>query len=85
MGFGMRIKQIISKITSHNFDEIKDAFDGASGVDVTGGMYAKVAGMLELVQQNPSLQIQIINGTQPNLLVEVMLNNQPAGTIIQND
>ncbi len=78
-------KQLISKITPNDFAELQDAFDGASGVDVTGGMYAKVAGILELVQQHPNLQIQIINGTIPNLLQKVMLDNHPAGTIIQND
>ena len=77
--------QIIPKITPSTFENMKHIFDGASGVDVTGGMYAKVAGMLTLIQQNPALKIQIVNGTVPNLLVELVLNDNLYGTSIQSD
>jgi isopentenyl phosphate kinase len=38
---------------------------GAAGLDVTGGMASKVALMLELVEQNPGLEVLIFSGEKP--------------------
>lgn len=75
--------QVIPIITSANFDNIKQALQGASGVDVTGGMYTKVADMLHLAKTVAGLNIRIVNGTVPSILRKTLLEETSVGTSIR--
>jgi isopentenyl phosphate kinase len=55
----------LETITLQSFSEIREGVGKADGADVTGGMQAKVAQMLDLVQQIPELKIQIFSGAEP--------------------
>ncbi len=57
---------------------------GARGVDVTGGMRAKVRQMLALVAEVPGLQVAIFSGLQPGR-VEAALTGHPGGTALTAD
>jgi isopentenyl phosphate kinase len=52
---------------------------GARGVDVTGGMHAKVCQMLDLVEEVPGLEVYIFSGLIPRR-VEAALLGSPGGT-----
>jgi len=75
---------VIPFITPQSIETIKSALGGSSGVDVTGGMIQKVLEMLALVEENDKLDIIIANGKTPNILVDILCNNQKLGTIISN-
>ncbi len=75
--------QVIPVITPANFDNIKQALQGASGVDVTGGMYTKVADMLHLAETVPGLNIRIVNGTEPSILRQILIEEKAVGTSIR--
>lgn len=73
---------ILAIITPRNFDEIHSTLSGSDAVDVTGGMIAKVKLMLALVQEQPSLQVQIFSGLEPGN-VKKALTGEILGTMIQ--
>lgn len=75
-------RNVISEITPHNFDAIAPALGKSRGADVTGGMYSKVHDMLQLVQSVQGLTINIVDGTQPDLLFEVLTTSKQTGTHI---
>ncbi len=61
--------ELIPTITPDNLPALIQALGGSRGVDVTGGMAAKVAAMLALVQAQPTLDaVQIISGLVPDLV-----------------
>ena len=76
--------QVSPEITPASFERLGQALGGARGVDVTGGMIAKVSEMIALVEATPSLNVaQIISGLVPGL-VRVCIENPDvqAGTRI---
>lgn len=73
---------IIPNITPQNFESIKSNLKGSRGVDVTGGMYQKVADMLQIVQKFPHVKVIIANGNTPNILQGIVENKKPIGTSI---
>lgn len=77
-------QSIIPEITTQNYPQIRNALGGSDGTDVTGGMLTKVDDMLKLVQQHNNLTVQIINGNQPNLLRDILLDEATTeGTTIR--
>jgi isopentenyl phosphate kinase len=76
--------QVISRITPGTIDEISNVLGGSRGTDVTGGMLTKVSEMLALVKDNATLQIRIIDGTQPDVLRSALLGAKH-GTLICSD
>ena len=74
-------QDIISKITPAQFSEIQPALSGAAGVDVTGGMQAKVQMMLAMVQQTPCLEVRVFSGAKENNIRDA-LDGAPLGTLI---
>ena len=50
---------------------------GASGLDVTGGMASKVALMLELVDKNPALEVLIFSGEKPGNVRSALEGGNP--------
>lgn len=74
--------QIIETITPESFQEIKKGVGKSAAADVTGGMESKVRQMLELVEDNPDLQIQIFSGAEPGNIVRA-LTGEMLGTVIK--
>lgn len=77
-----RSGQMISKITPDNFEAIAPELGPADGIDVTGGMADKVARMLALVQELPSLEIRIFSGKVATQVEAALLGDQTPGTLI---
>lgn len=75
--------QLIREITPANFPQIEARLRGSHGVDVTGGMIAKVKSMLALVQRMPSLRVQIVSATRAGVLERALTQEDfDAGTVI---
>lgn len=72
---------IVDMITPERFEAMKSAFQGASGVDVTGGMMEKVRLMLRL-SRDFSLTTRIVNGLTPKLVYEALIDSTATGTLI---
>lgn len=76
-------KKLIRKITRTNFSKIKQSLTGSTAIDVTGGMLTKVATMLSLVNQMPSLEVMIFSGDKPKNIINALIG-QTQGTTINN-
>jgi isopentenyl phosphate kinase len=76
-------QKIIPVITPAIFDQMTSSLKGSAAVDVTGGMYEKVASMIQLVTQETNLQVSIFSGLIPGKLYQALSGNFP-GTLIQN-
>jgi isopentenyl phosphate kinase len=74
---------VIPEITTNNYREVELHLKGSAGVDVTGGMHAKVREMLNLVSQHPTLVIRIFDGTRAGLLQQTLLGQAVPGTLIK--
>jgi len=72
--------ELIPKITSANFSEIRELLSGSYGVDVTGGMLSKVEWMLELAKKG--IKSQIIGANSPGNLKKALLGKH-IGTVIK--
>jgi isopentenyl phosphate kinase len=66
--------QRIPVITPASFAEAQAVLGGRHGVDVTGGMAAKVAQALALTQAQPGLEITICSGVDPDHLRRVLVD-----------
>jgi len=76
-------KKLIPKITPSNYEAIRPALGGSSGVDVTGGMLTKVSDMLALAQTKAGLNIQIVNGLVEGRLQGALVQTEVVpGTLI---
>jgi isopentenyl phosphate kinase len=76
---------VIPLITPANLPEVESALGGSRGVDVTGGMVAKVREMLSLAQSVDGLrEIRIVSGLKPTLVRDVLLDDVVAGTCIRD-
>ncbi|MGB0384437.1 MAG: hypothetical protein ACPGWR_06390 [Ardenticatenaceae bacterium] len=74
---------LLREITPHNWQQVRAGLGGSHGTDVTGGMIAKVAESLALIQAVPALQVRIVSGEQPGLLERLLLDpTLEAGTLI---
>ena len=61
--------QVIAEITPADLPDMRSTLGGSRGVDVTGGMLAKVDEMAALVVDTPSLSaVEILSGLTPGLL-----------------
>jgi isopentenyl phosphate kinase len=65
---------LLREITPRNWDAVRAGLGGSHGTDVTGGMVAKVADTLALVQAVPGLGARIASGEEPGLLEQLLLN-----------
>jgi isopentenyl phosphate kinase len=79
--------ELIPEITPDTLPGLAQALGGSRGVDVTGGMDAKVREMLALVRATPTLAaVQIISGLMPGLVRSVLVDPELCiGTRIAND
>lgn len=75
--------RLLSKITPGDLHSLSNGLAGSHGVDVTGGMRAKVELLADLVQDVPGLQTRIIGGRQPGVLAAALIDpTQEPGTLI---
>jgi isopentenyl phosphate kinase len=76
--------ELVELISAETLPQVLHALGGSRGVDVTGGMAAKVLEMLTLVRATPGLSaVHIISGLTPGLLTEVLVRSDVrAGTRI---
>ncbi len=76
--------EVIDEITPATLPLLAEMLGGSRGVDVTGGMAAKVSQMVALVRAVPSLAcVQVISGLTPGLVRSVLVDPAaPAGTRI---
>ena len=75
--------QLIHEITPINFPEIESQLSGSHGVDVTGGMIAKVKSMIALVQREPTIRVHIISALQEGVIERALTQEDfSEGTII---
>ncbi|MEZ4662091.1 MAG: hypothetical protein R2911_31455 [Caldilineaceae bacterium] len=49
--------RLIPQITPHSFAQVASGLGGNHGVDVTGGMAAKVAQALRMIENQPGLEV----------------------------
>lgn len=76
--------QLIREITPANFTQIESQLRGSHGVDVTGGMIAKVRSMVALVQREPAIRVQIVSAMREGLIAQVLTQEDfGAGTAIR--
>ncbi len=73
--------QLIPHITPENLERWRPALGQAAGIDVTGGMLAKVEGMLQLTQRLPRLRIFLFSAEDPQRL-EAAFEERAPGTWI---
>ncbi len=74
---------LIREITPAAFPQIESQLRGSHGVDVTGGMIAKVQSMVALVQHEPAIRVQIISTMREGLIEEALTREDSnAGTVI---
>lgn len=69
-------------ITPAMLPELEASLAGSHGVDVTGGMRAKVEHSLAMVRTHPGLEIVICSGLQPGALTAA-LAGEHVGTLIR--
>lgn len=77
--------EVIPLITGANLAEVENVLGGSRGVDVTGGMAAKVREMQALAQRVEGLrEVHIISGLRPGLVRDALLReDMPEGTRIR--
>ena len=61
-------KQLVKELTPGSVVQQDPILKGSVSTDVTGGMLSKVSGMLDLVEQDPNLEICIFSGDKPGNL-----------------
>ena len=76
----------ITRITPRNWGQVQAVLGGSHATDVTGGMAAKVEGLLALVDELPGLKAHILSGERPGALQAVLMDGggaQAGGTLIE--
>ena len=71
--------QPIAQITPATYADVRSSLAGSHGVDVTGGMQAKVAQMIALVRARPGLEIRLASGLIAGNLLRLLTD--PAAEI----
>lgn len=73
----------IAHLTPATLDQVAGGLGGSHGVDVTGGMAAKVQQALGLVRRHPGLAVVVCSGLIPGHLFTALTDwEQPVGTRI---
>ncbi len=75
----------IPRLTLAELPTIMNALGGSHGIDVTGGMAAKIEIMADLIRAFPHLRVHLLSGEIPGHLERHLLNpDEPLGTMILN-
>ena len=70
-------KHLAEEITPQTFARQAAGLGRSAGADVTGGMHAKVTGMLKLVEQVPGLEVLIFSGEEAGNVRQALLGDNP--------
>jgi isopentenyl phosphate kinase len=71
--------QLIAEIALDRLPVLARALGGSRGVDVTGGMVAKVTAMAEMMRATPvTSAVQIFSGLVPGLVYTALINPDAA-------
>ncbi len=74
----------LETLTSTSVGDMVTGLGASFGTDVTGGMAAKVAQSLAMVERHPHLQILICSGLSENQLAQALVSKERLpGTVIQ--
>jgi isopentenyl phosphate kinase len=76
----------IGRITPRNWEQVQIALGGSHATDVTGGMAAKVQGLLDLVEELPGLKAHILSGERLGAIQDALLEggDWSGGTLIED-
>ncbi len=69
----------IARIGPDNWPAVRLALGGSHAADVTGGMAAKVEGVVALLRRLPGMQAVILSGERPGALRNALLQPEEAG------
>jgi isopentenyl phosphate kinase len=73
--------RLLDHIRLDDYANIADSLGASAGVDVTGGMVHKVTRMLDVIRENPGLDIRIFSGEKPGNLEQALLGAE-LGTLL---
>jgi isopentenyl phosphate kinase len=75
--------RLLKDISASGFAELERMLTGSHGIDVTGGMLAKVRTMCQLIAAQPVLTVRFISGEQEGLIKKAMLSREiQEGTLL---
>ena len=78
------VAQRLPELRLHDLEALGPALGDSHGVDVTGGMAAKVQAMAGLIHHHPDLQIHFLSGEIPDRLHTHLLDpERPLGTTLK--
>lgn len=66
--------RLLKEISASRFAEVEKMLTGSHGIDVTGGMLAKVGTMCRLIEAQPALTVRFISGEREGLIKKALLN-----------
>mgnify|MGYP001110137494 CR=1 FL=1 len=66
-------------IRPDNWPAVRGALGGSHAADVTGGMAAKIEGVVSLLRRQPEMQALILSGERPGALQSALLRPEEAG------
>ena len=69
----------VGRIGADNWAEVQASLGGSHGVDVTGGMAAKVATVVAMARELPGLEAHVLSGERPGALETALLRPKEAG------
>ena len=72
-----RCTQLLGEMTPEVLDQKAEGLEGATGMDVTGGMQSKVTQMLALVSELPDLEVLIFSGLGPGNVRRALAGEAP--------
>jgi isopentenyl phosphate kinase len=75
---------LIPEVTPQRFAEIRAGLGGSHGVDVTGGMAAKVEQALGWVAKRPNLTVLICSGLEPDNLYQALIGEKAVGSWLRS-
>lgn len=75
--------RLLKEVSASRFAEVEKMLTGSHGIDVTGGMLAKVRTMCQLIEAQPTLTVRFISGERKGLINKVLLDSEvQEGTLL---
>ncbi len=77
--------RLLTDIAASNFAEVERMLTGSHGIDVTGGMLAKVRTMCRLIEAQPDVTVRFISGEQEGLIKRALMDGAvDEGTLLHS-
>lgn len=73
--------RLLDHVHLDDYANVETSLGASAGVDVTGGMVHKVTRMLDVIRENPGLDIRIFSGEKPGNLEQALLGAE-LGTLL---